>query len=87
MAQSQGPTSRRGPYRRRQNQFRENAGVLIRQARIKAGMTLKELASAAGVSYQRIQQYEAGVAEVPIDRLDRIAAAIGRHVTDFSELP
>lgn len=44
-------------------------GELLRDARLVAGFTQKQLSQKTGVSYQQIQKYEAGANRVSVSRL------------------
>ncbi len=44
-------------------------GELLRDARLVAGYTQKQLSQKAGISYQQIQKYEAGTNRVSVSRL------------------
>lgn len=50
----------------------------IRDARLRAGLTLDEVAQKVGVSKQTIQRYESGIiSNIPSDNIEKIAAALG----------
>lgn len=55
-------------------------GKHLKNMRKEAGKSMKEVAASAGVTYQQIDHIEAGRRQVPIDRLEAIAAAIGCKV-------
>ncbi|MBR1727916.1 MAG: helix-turn-helix transcriptional regulator [Selenomonadaceae bacterium] len=49
----------------------------LKAARLKAGMTLDEVAKKVGVSRQTIQRYESGVINnVPSDKIEKMAEAL-----------
>lgn len=52
--------------------------LLIRRARIEAGLTLEELASEIDCTPQTLQRYESGVRRISLDRLLDIARALGK---------
>ena len=54
-----------------------DAGATIRRARLRAGLSLRELGRAAGTSHATISAYEAGRKEPGIDTLTRILRAAG----------
>ena len=58
----------------------KNLGALLKSLRKEAGKSMKEVAVAAGVTYQQIDHIEAGRRQVPIDRLEAIAASVGCKV-------
>jgi transcriptional regulator with XRE-family HTH domain len=55
----------------------KSLGALLKSLRKEAGKSMKEVAAAAGVTYQQIDHIEAGRRQVPMDRLEAIASAIG----------
>jgi transcriptional regulator with XRE-family HTH domain len=55
-------------------------GTQIRSLRLAAGMTLKELGEAVGVSHVQFQRYETGVSRVAAGRLFAISEALGVRV-------
>lgn len=52
-------------------------GKSIRFHRLRAGMTMKQLGDLIGITFQQIQKYELGVAQVGNRRLLQIARALG----------
>lgn len=55
----------------------ENIGAMLRQARLKSGLTGTELAARLGLSKVRISQLERVGADVEVSTLARVAAALG----------
>jgi transcriptional regulator with XRE-family HTH domain len=51
-------------------------GARVRHLRNERNMTLKELASRLGVSYQQIQKYEKGSNSMLVPTMKKIAAAL-----------
>lgn len=50
----------------------------LKSARLKAGLTLDEVAQKVGVSRQTIQRYESGVIQnIPSDNIEKIAGVLG----------
>ncbi len=54
-----------------------DAGLLIRTARARAGLTLRALGERAGTSHSTLAAYEAGRTVPNVDTLDRILGAAG----------
>lgn len=54
-----------------------DGGLLIREARLRAGLTQAELARRAATSQSAIARYERGDVSPRVDTLDRIVAACG----------
>ena len=52
-------------------------GVLVRQGRTRHGLTRRGLAAATGISERYLAQLEAGAANVSLNLLARIGAALG----------
>lgn len=53
------------------------AGMAIRDARLDAGLTLSQLAAKSGISKSQISAIERGRANVTLESLERLAAALG----------
>jgi transcriptional regulator with XRE-family HTH domain len=53
------------------------ASALVTRARIRAGMSQRELAEAAGVAQSTIARIESGVADPAFSTIERILAAVG----------
>jgi transcriptional regulator with XRE-family HTH domain len=49
----------------------------LRDARVAAGLTVREAATQAGVDHSQIVKYENGTHRPPLDRLDMLARAYG----------
>lgn len=58
-------------------------GCVMRDARLAQGITQKELADAAGISFQQIQKYEAGSNRISISRLFQLSKVIGFKASDL----
>lgn len=54
-----------------------NAARLIRTARLRAGLTLRQLASRAATSHSTLAAYEQGRTTPTVDTLDRVLRAAG----------
>jgi len=54
-----------------------DAASLLRRARLESGLSLRELAAAAGTSHATLVAYEAGAKVPRVDTLDRILRAAG----------
>lgn len=64
----------------------KDVGPALKQARKRAGLTMKEAGAAVGVVYQNIDHYEAGRREPPLDNLKALLEAYGlRLVLEFAE--
>lgn len=68
--------------------LREELGRRIKTARVAAGMSQRELATAIGLqNAQDVSRYERGVQQVPDYRIDLIAEATGRPRSYFVRDP
>ena len=54
-----------------------DAGLMIRTARLRAGLTLRELAERAATSHSTLSAYESGRTTPNVDTLDRVLRAAG----------
>lgn len=54
--------------------------ILVRKARLEAGMTLEELAGKAGVTYQQIQRWERSGTNPTISSLEKVFRAMGKKL-------
>ena len=54
-----------------------DAGLMIRTARLRAGLTLRELAERAETSHSTLSAYESGRTTPNVDTLDRVLRAAG----------
>lgn len=61
-------------------------GKVIKEARIKRGLSTRELAQELGVSAQQVQKYEQGVNRMCLARLAMTAKALDKNLFDFIEL-
>jgi len=59
----------------------ESPRALLREARLAAGLSQRELARRAGTSQPAIARYEGGLATPSWGTLERLAAACGRRLT------
>jgi len=57
----------------------------IKQIRKSRGLSQIELAERVGISFQQIQKYEKGVANITVSRLQQLSDALGIHITSFFE--
>lgn len=55
--------------------------LTIRSARLRAGLTLRQLAARAHTSHSTLSAYEAGRVVPTVDTLDRVARAAGYDLT------
>jgi transcriptional regulator with XRE-family HTH domain len=60
-------------------------GVLIRQARLEAGLTIEALAQKAKITPDALQKYEFGEMPLPVPVLELLAGALNRTVRDFHD--
>jgi transcriptional regulator with XRE-family HTH domain len=60
------------------------ASTLLRQARGRAGLTLRELANATGVGEARISDYENDRHQPSVAMLQRLLAATGRELVSVA---
>lgn len=58
-------------------------GVRVRALRLKAGLTVKDFAERAALSPRFVHQLEGGAANISIAGLARVAAALGRSLTEL----
>ncbi len=56
-----------------------NVGDRIKSARIDAGITIKELATIINVSKGTIMNYESNKTPIPVETINKIAKATGKH--------
>lgn len=61
----------------------QKTGSLIRDFRIKKGMTQQELANKMGVNQSTVSDYETGTFELTLPKLVRIADALGVTIYDL----
>lgn len=62
---------------------RKIIGVMLRQARLKAGVTQKECARALDCPPSRISQYERGKSDIPLPELENLADLCQVPITHF----
>ena len=58
-----------------------NAAAILRSARKRSGLTLRELAGRAGTSHATLAAYECGRKVPTVDTLDRIVSAAGYDIS------
>ena len=61
----------------------QKTGSLIRDFRVKNGMTQQELANKLGVNQSTVSDYETGTFELTLPKLVRIADALGVTIYDL----
>jgi len=66
---------------------RKVIGILLREAREKAGKTLKESAAAIGISPRRLSAYENGKKDIPVVELEALARFYGVETEFFLQEP
>jgi transcriptional regulator with XRE-family HTH domain len=80
--EGQRPRKNRGTSRK-SSHIDVRIGARIRQRRVALGLTLQELGSRVGVSFQQLQKYEAGDSRIPVSRLHDIAQVLAVPITWF----
>jgi transcriptional regulator with XRE-family HTH domain len=60
-------------------------GVLLKQARLEAGLTLEDLSEKLSLDSDILQSYERGEAPVPLTELEGLASVLNRPVKDFHD--
>lgn len=60
-------------------------GVLLKQARLEAGLSLEQLAEKAGVPVETLESYEFGDEPVPLPQLELISTQLNKPVRDFQD--
>lgn len=60
-----------------------HVGNLVRELRIRRGLTQQDLAEALGVSFQQLQKYERGSNRMGASRLVQVAAALQCSIKDL----
>jgi transcriptional regulator with XRE-family HTH domain len=63
----------------------KHVGGRVRRRRIELGMSLEDMSSLLGVSYQQVQKCESGLNRIGAGRLYQIGSALGVPVTYFFE--
>lgn len=58
-------------------------GARLKELRESAGLSLKDIAVALGVSYQQVQKYELGYNRFPVDKLFQLKRFYGIEYEDF----
>jgi len=67
-------------------QSRQRAiGDLIHDGRIKAGISIEELAQQAGIPLESIQSYEQGEAPIPLPELEILAQVLNNSIGEFED--
>ncbi len=60
-------------------------GLILRQARERAGKSLREVAAFLGCTPRRIRAYESGERPIPLVELERLCPYLGISLSDFSD--
>ena len=60
--------------------WHEASATAISEARMKAGLTQKELAKLTGIDQADISRIERGIANPSVETLERLASAMGMHL-------
>jgi len=60
-------------------------GVMIRKTRLEAHMTLKALASSAGISSRRLDTYELGEKPIPLPELEVLVSALNISLREYQD--
>lgn len=60
-------------------------GVLLRQAREDAGMSLEEVSAASGLPVEQVEQYELGERSLPMSELSALASTVRKPMRYFLE--
>lgn len=60
-------------------------GVLLKKARLEAGLTSRDLAAAVDIPPQSLESYELGIKDIPLPQLEAIAAHLGLPLTHFMD--
>ena len=63
----------------------KETGVLLREARSRAGMTQKQCAEILGTSADTVSKYEYGSKAIPFTHLELLAQSLGVAVSDFRD--
>ena len=63
--------------------IREEIGKNIKKARQSKGFTMQSLADKIGISRVSITRFESGKENLTIDTIQKLADAIGVHITDI----
>lgn len=61
----------------------DNIGIRIKEARIAAGMSMKEVSLATNLSHQQISKYERGIDCIKVERLRQLAKIFNRPLLYF----
>ncbi|WP_080237668.1 helix-turn-helix domain-containing protein [Spirosoma rigui] len=59
------------------SEAKQKVGHLIREARVKAGLTQQELGDKLGVGRATVNGYETGKQNLTVDTLEKVAKALG----------
>lgn len=60
-------------------------GALLRQARVEADLTMKDLGQQVGITTGMLRKYELGERPIPLPELEALANALGLDVHSFSD--
>jgi len=61
-------------------------GALLRQAREEVGLSLEQVAEAAGLSPERVELYELGELAIPMSELHVLGSVVRRNMDYFVEM-
>ena len=78
-------TGRVPPVKPRSNDYDLTAARRVRERRIALGLTLREMAASAGVSYQAAYKFERGLNRMSVGRLVTISTALGTTASALLE--
>jgi transcriptional regulator with XRE-family HTH domain len=60
-------------------------GVMIRKTRLETHMTLKALASSAGITTRRLDAYELGEKPIPLPELEVLVSALNISLREYQD--
>lgn len=63
--------------------FKENIGAVVKEARKRQNITLRQLSEATGISVGFLSQFERGICNISLDSLSKIARALEISVDEF----
>ncbi|MEQ7154398.1 helix-turn-helix domain-containing protein [Brevundimonas aurifodinae] len=66
-----------GSPRRKAGVFDHGVGALLREARLRAGLTQSDLGRLLGVTFQQVQKYESGANRVPASAYPVLFSELG----------
>ena len=62
------------------SEITEQVGKLIKEARVKAGLTQKELGEKLGVGEPTVNKYEGGKQNLTAETMKKVATALGMQI-------